>query len=329
MGISEQVSEVIKKHGIQGASACYLVRSYYLQQLAEKQERDIILYASNWVWSSSRPQQDISILAEDVVGLMTVISELKRKKLDLILHTSGGDPTAAEAILKYLRQKFDHIRVVIPFAAMSAGTVIACGANEIIMGRHSFIGPTDPQILVRHPFGTHMAPAQALIDDFRLAQSMTDDKEHLGGWSPLLEQYPKGLYSQCVDAIELSRELIRNWLVQYMFSEAGSSVVPNSQENESSDDTSLPPQSDVDAQQKANAISDWLSSHAEHKAHGRFISRSEAKEKGLKVIDLEADNDIQDRVLSIFHAAMLQFAQNPNSSKIIENSQGAFFFSPS
>ena len=67
------------------------------------------------------------------------------KGLDLVLHTTGGSPAAAEAIVNYLRAKFGNdIRVIVPQLAMSAGTMIACSAKQIIMGKQSSLGPIDP-----------------------------------------------------------------------------------------------------------------------------------------------------------------------------------------
>ena len=49
-------------------------------------------------------------------------------------------------IVKYLRTKFNNdISVIVPHLAMSAGTMIACSAKEIIMGKQSSLGPNDPQ----------------------------------------------------------------------------------------------------------------------------------------------------------------------------------------
>ncbi|WP_337461520.1 hypothetical protein [Jutongia sp.] len=67
------------------------------------------------------------------------------KGLDLVLHTPGDSPAAAEAIVNYLRAKFGNdIRVIVPQLAMSAGTMIACSAKQIIMGKQSSLGPIDP-----------------------------------------------------------------------------------------------------------------------------------------------------------------------------------------
>jgi ClpP class serine protease len=56
---------------------------------------------------------------------MGVFYELKGKDLDLIVHSPGGSPEATEAIVTYLRSKFNDIRVIVPQAAMSAATMLA------------------------------------------------------------------------------------------------------------------------------------------------------------------------------------------------------------
>ena len=89
------------------------------------------------------------ITKEDINGFMSIVKGLDCSKgLTLILHTPGGIPVAAESIVKYLREKFNNIEVIIPTYAMSAGTMIALGADNIIMGKHSFLGPIDPQFML-------------------------------------------------------------------------------------------------------------------------------------------------------------------------------------
>ena len=55
-----------------------------------------------------------------MTGFMTTVNGIEcQKGLDLILHTPGGDPTAAEVIVNYLRSKFNsNIRVIVPQLAM-------------------------------------------------------------------------------------------------------------------------------------------------------------------------------------------------------------------
>lgn len=381
-GIRDQVLKLSDHSGYSVGLACYAVRQAYLRKLNETTKRDTIVYGANWVWSKVHSRNaDTQITDEDVYGFMAVMGGLKSKKLDLILHTPGGMPNAAEAILKYLRQKFHHIRVIIPFAAMSSGTVIACGADEIVMGKHSFIGPTDPQMFVRHPYGTYYLPAHSLVNDFRRAEKSFFDNEFLlGAWAPIIEQYPKGLISECIDAMALSDELVRDWLERYMLNpekpdleEAEEDTTPAkskdsgtknagrikekkasktpaevSGKSEHGNQTSkVADDDDTDTANKANDltperlkelkeeaakkakdISEWLSNHETFRTHGRYISRDEAKDKGLIVKELEEDDLLQDLVLSIFHSMMLSFGQMENHPKIIENHLGALFFAP-
>src|SRR5258705_7139154 len=65
--------------------------------------------------------------------------------LDIILHTPGGLVLAALQIARAIREHKAKVTVFVPHYAMSGGTLIALAANEIIMCRHSVLGPIDPQ----------------------------------------------------------------------------------------------------------------------------------------------------------------------------------------
>ena len=49
-----------------------------------------------------------------VQGFMAAQHELPGGKLDLIIHSTGGSLQAAEQIVSYVRQKYDHVRVIVP-----------------------------------------------------------------------------------------------------------------------------------------------------------------------------------------------------------------------
>ena len=80
------------------------------------------------------------IVDEDIQALMEVTEDLHSSSVDLILHSPGGSPEVAEAIVAYLRSRFRDIRVIVPNLAMSAATMIACSGNKIVMGKHSLFG---------------------------------------------------------------------------------------------------------------------------------------------------------------------------------------------
>jgi hypothetical protein len=266
----------------------------------KKTGRNVILYATKWTQPDNIPPAFISITEEDIQGLMEVIHGLKGLNLDLIVHSPGGSPEATEAFVSYLRTKFDDIRVIIPQSAMSAATMLACASNKIVMGKHSFIGPIDPQMLIFKNGVVQAVPAQAILDQFKLGQSECKDADKLGSWLPILEQYGPALLVQSDNALKLSQELVSKWLESYMF--AGR----------------------PDAKSLSKQIAANLADHTIFKSHARHINREDAKKMGLIIDDLEADQDFQDNILSVFHATTHTFG-GTNAVKIIENHEGKAF----
>jgi len=72
------------------------------------------------------------------------------KHLALFLYTAGGDTIAGWGLVNLLRQYCERLSVLVPFRALSCGTLIALGANSIVMGRHGLLSPVDPS--VQSPF---------------------------------------------------------------------------------------------------------------------------------------------------------------------------------
>jgi hypothetical protein len=68
-----------------------------------------------------------------------------------LLHTSGGDIDAAEKLITLLHTCVGkgRLRVIVPDFAKSAGTLMALGADAIIMSDTSELGPIDPQVILR------------------------------------------------------------------------------------------------------------------------------------------------------------------------------------
>ena len=228
---------------------------------------------------------------------MEAVHGLTGRDLDLIIHSPGGSAEAAEAIVLYLRSKFDHVRVFVPHMAMSAATMLACAADQIVMGNHSFIGPIDPQLQLQTPLGIRIVAAQAIIQQFEMAQTESADPAKIRAWLPMLSQYGPDLLATCLNASDLSRTLVTEWLSKYMF------------------------QGDPNADQKADDIAGWLGNHGIFKTHGRPIARALAEQRVLNIFELESDQPLQDAVLSIYHAVAHSLGST-GAVKIIESHLG-------
>lgn len=94
--------------------------------------------------------------SEDEGGFITIedsetlVAQIRRtpaeKPVDLIIHTPGGIALAAEMIAMAVRRHPGRVTAIVPFYAMSGGSLIALAANEIMMEKDSILGPLDPQI---------------------------------------------------------------------------------------------------------------------------------------------------------------------------------------
>lgn len=65
------------------------------------------------------------------------------RPLVLVLDTCGGEMPAAQHLLRCLAQHPGQVVVRVPDECWSAGTVIACGADLIVLGPDGNLGPTD------------------------------------------------------------------------------------------------------------------------------------------------------------------------------------------
>ena len=73
-------------------------------------------------------------------------STKKVKKIDLFLYTRGGHTLTPNRIVHLLREFCEELSVLIPFRAHSSGTILALGADEIVMGPMGELGPVDPSV---------------------------------------------------------------------------------------------------------------------------------------------------------------------------------------
>lgn len=270
-----------------GVNPFDVVRRKYLTKVSEITGRNVIAYYSAFLTKSG--SQDLAINDSDKSGLMLTIHKLDKKKgLDLILHTPGGEVAATESIVDYLYSIFDKdIRVIVPQIAMSAGTMISLASKEILMGNHSNLGPIDPQY--------NGVACQAVVDEFEQAvNDVTVNPQSAMIWQPIFNKYHPTFLGTCKNAIAWSERMVLEWLQYNMCN---------------GDD------------EKSKNILNIFSDHKHQKSHSRHISKKECKSAGLNIMDLEDDQELQDAVLSTHHMYMHTF-DNTSTLKIIENNLG-------
>lgn len=280
--------EILREINITPGS-CDVVRRKYLGLLSTLTGRNVIAYYSGFLVKPSAPNTDIN--DGDMSGFMNALKGMDTSiGLDLVLHTPGGNPTAAESIVKYLRSKFNNdIRIIVPHMAMSAGTMIACCGKEILMGKHSSLGPVDPQL--------NGIPAYDILQMYQDAKTeLSTGQKSVLYWKLLLDRYPAPFVYTAVSAINLASVLVQEWLGSCMF--------------DSHTDAKI-----------IEKIAKALNEHSDSKTHNRHFDITYCKSIGLKIADLEANQELQDAVLSLHHAYVFTI-ERTNSVKIIENQHG-------
>jgi ATP-dependent protease ClpP protease subunit len=287
------LSEIEKETNDASDSAADKVRKKYLMQLHAHVGRNVICYYSGFL---SKPStiQGMEINDDDKNGLMLCVHGLDRKKgLDLFLHTPGGNGAATESLIDYLKQMFGNdIRAFVPQIAMSAGTIVACACKQIFMGKHSNLGPIDPQI--------NGLPAAAVIEEIKTAyDEITKDNQRAWVWNPILSRYTPGFVQQCHWAMQGAQAMVTPFLKDNMFADR------------------------ADAQQIADKIVARLTDLSTNKGHDKHIHAKECQDLGLEIRLLEDKQYklLHDLVLTVHHCYMFSLS-NTGAFKFIENHTG-------
>ncbi len=159
------------------------------------------------------------------------------------------------------------------------------------MGKQSNLGPIDPQV--------RGAPAYGVIREFKRAvKDIKKDPASAAVWQVIIGKYQPTFLGQCSNAIQWSNNFVREQLEMVMF--AGQANAWNS----------------------ATKIAKQLADYRKHKTHGKHIHAEDCKAMGLKILEIESDQTLQDLILTVHHCYMHTLMNTP-AIKIIENHAGA------
>ena len=87
------------------------------------------------------------------------------EQIDLFIYSQGGAIEVPWRIASALRRYATNWNILIPFRANSAATLLALGADEIVLGRHGEMGPIDPILSIQRRTGVPGHPDSAPLDD--------------------------------------------------------------------------------------------------------------------------------------------------------------------
>jgi ClpP class serine protease len=122
----------------------YSDRLPLIKELEQLRNSKVICYLTS-------VRQNVGVaMAEDAVreffDHLLLLPERPVKKLDVFLCSNGGNGTVPWRLISLLREFATNVGVLIPYRAYSAATMLALGADEIVMGPFGEMGPIDPTV---------------------------------------------------------------------------------------------------------------------------------------------------------------------------------------
>ncbi|MGD2126128.1 MAG: hypothetical protein PVG99_08620 [Desulfobacteraceae bacterium] len=159
-----------------------------IEWIQEKRNSYVITYIL-----SDRPNVEGNISPDAVREMYNLLCELKpfdkKKELDLFICARRGDNAVPWQIAGMIRELFSRFNVIVPYKAHSAATMIALGADKIIMGERGELSPID--IAVTYPQNAR---------ELGLAEGVHVNMEDVTALISLLESIGKIREKQRIDA---------------------------------------------------------------------------------------------------------------------------------
>jgi len=147
-------------------------RRRILEELGQERGTKVItMIHKKELWTEEGEEPEIGI--EDIEAVLQAFRKTPPSKpIDLILHTPGGYASAAQMMAMAIKFHPAKVTVMVPFYAMSGGSLMSLAANEIQMEKYSVLGPVDPQIPT--PDGMWPAGSLSTLVKTKPIQNITD-----------------------------------------------------------------------------------------------------------------------------------------------------------
>ena len=290
VGIAAQESDKIRSEKI-------LKHTILIPQYEKKENRKLIVYVAKI------GNQKSAINPDDIAPIGSMLANCGCvDNLDLMIHSPGGSGVTAEKIVEmcrsYTKKEF---RVIVPNMAKSAATIISLGADKIVMGYCSELGPIDAQKFINIGGMIQQLSAQSFIsarDNLikELNKAKSERKEYIGYLQQLSSSTVEPAFiEECKRELNFAIALVKKWLPQYMLKLKNPKLTTEQLE------------------QKAVTIAENLSSADVRFAHGRMIGPKECEENlGLNILTLQKEDPSWNLLWEIYLRAEIFLMINSN-----------------
>ncbi len=278
-----------------------------MADISSIRKRPIICYISNVLNPIVASNTSISIDNGDDAPFIEMLKAIpdNEKDVDIILVTPGGSAETVDYYVKKLRERFDRIGFILPYMAMSAGTIFCMSGEELIMDEAAFIGPIDPQVPSRNGMYVPAQTIITLIDEIKERGTEQLKKGNQPDWTDivLLKNIDPKEIGNALNASALSTRLVTEYLRKYKFRDWEKHKDGRPVTLEERDKT-------------ANEIASLLCQNSIWLSHASRITREMVVDKCKLRVTFPEDIDGLDRAIKRFWALMRITFENNTISKI-------------
>ena len=170
-------------------------RKKQIEELERLRRRRAVVY----ITGDRQPNLGTQIAGDVFPMIYDLLSRMRHvPELDLFIYSTGGITMVAWGLINLLREFSDSLSVLVPFRALSTATLIALGANEIVMSRLGQLSPVDPSVNTpfnppapQQPGGSPQGFLPVSVEDVRGFLDLARDEAKLND-----EQVIAGVFSQ-------------------------------------------------------------------------------------------------------------------------------------
>ena len=226
----------------------------------------------------------------------------KHDALYILLTTPGGSLNPVKRMVNIFRNFYSEVNFIIPDYAYSAGTVLCCSGDKILMDYYSVLGPIDPQ--VRNKDGKFVA-ALGYLDKINELIDKARNNELTNAEFIILKDFDLAELRAYEQARDLAIDLLVEWLPKYKFKDWKTHHSSNA------------PVTDPEKRNRAMEIAQNLSDNKEWKSHGRPISREELGRLKLQIDHLE-DNLVAYQAVTEYHELMVDYVRKYDMARFVQ-----------
>lgn len=289
MGVFSEYLETIHSH-----DELIRERKNQLRRISElRGGSTVIVYAASM---GKGGRVNTGIEYDDLTHFEDQLSNLDGTQLDLIIESPGGSGEVAEDMVRLVRSRFERFCVLVPGWAKSAATIIAMGADEIVMTTTGALGPIDAQL----SRNGNQFSADAFLNGFQRIKDEVAEQGVLNkAYIPILQGISPGDIENARNARDFASDLVKRWLVQYKFA--------NWTERRSTGE----PVTDEMREETAERIASDLCRQSDRwKVHGRSLKIEDLRELGIRIE--RADGELEDALLR--YAALMKMTFDRTSA---------------